>query len=90
MRKLLLATTTLLGVLGGPAASADYLLLSDSALDNAGTTSFNVSMLGVNYSSYAGPIELNTNNGSFLAYCMDLFHALTPGTSYNLGPDQLR
>ena len=48
------------------------------------------SALGVNYSGYAGPLQLNTNvstggTQSFLAYCMDLIHILTAGQTYSLG-----
>ena len=85
MRKLLLSLTALLAF-SGVAAASPFVLQSDPTLDNSGTTAFDVSMPGVNYSFYAGPLELNTNNGNFLAYCMDLLHDLTTGTSYNLGP----
>ena len=91
MRKLLLATTALLALTGAASAGPVYTLTSFNELD-AGGSGFNVSdsALGVNYSGYAGPLQLNTNvstggTQSFLAYCMDLIHILTTGQTYSLG-----
>jgi hypothetical protein len=84
-KKLLLSGALALG-LAAPVQASPYQLLSYSTLDNSGTSAFNVSMPGVNYSNYAGPIQLNTDHGTFLAFCMDLLHSLTAGASYNLVP----
>ena len=79
-KKLLLGAALAFG-LSGAAKAETIHFTSYSTPDAAGFGSVNAFSIG-GYDYYAGPIQINTASGSILAYCMDLFHALSSSGDY--------